>query len=470
MNSEHPPGSPGAEELDNAVRELHARLHFYMKHGPTRRTALDQVALLGNAASRAIAQEAELRTLRARVGELESETARLLDENEQQHSTLCDETKRAESAEARVKELETKARERDQALSDYERALAHGSYAERSKATAFLWDKFARGHLHFWEYLDEEARYGVLALRDALERSAAARITDLESQPAAATQAARNLVARIDGDGGQKQDGESVRESCDRADGVVVRLQARVKELEAAADRNANVIYADESVERYRKRIADLESQLAVATQAARNLVARIDGDGGQKQDGESVRESCDRADGVVVRLQARVKELEAELSAYDVSEDELAAARDITRDYDEVRYRLVHLAGREEPGGDPIREFVTEIESRVELLESQLAAAREEQGLARSMRILFAWAEKHEEASIPMPVFHAYLSRVDGGAIKQWKTPIVTDHGVYVGAYVSPIEAVKAVADALAKQDPALLRAILDVEKGGGG
>lgn len=49
---------------------------------------------------------AELRTLRARVGELESENARLLDENEQQHSSLCDETNRAESAEARVKELE----------------------------------------------------------------------------------------------------------------------------------------------------------------------------------------------------------------------------------------------------------------------------------------------------------------------------------------------------------------------------
>jgi hypothetical protein len=41
--------------------------------------------------------------------------------------------------------------------------------------------------------------------------------------------------------------------------------EARVKELEAAADRNANVIYADESVERYQKRITDLESQLAAA-------------------------------------------------------------------------------------------------------------------------------------------------------------------------------------------------------------
>jgi hypothetical protein len=51
--------------------------------------------------------------------------------------------------------------------------------------------------------------------------------------------------------------------------------EARVKELEAAADRNANVIYADESVERYRKRIADLESQLAAAREE-NGLEARV--------------------------------------------------------------------------------------------------------------------------------------------------------------------------------------------------
>lgn len=82
-------------------------------------------------------------------------------------------------------------------------------------------------------------------------------------------------------------------------------LRARVGALEAEVETRMRLKIRDD-------RITSLESQLAAATQAARNLVARIDGDGGQKQEGETVRESCDRADGVVVGLHARVKELEA--------------------------------------------------------------------------------------------------------------------------------------------------------------
>lgn len=87
MSNEHQPGSQGVD-LDELERRLELDLGSW-----------------GNSKNYA-AVFAELRTLRARVGELESENERLLDENEQQHSTLCDETKLAESAEARVKELE----------------------------------------------------------------------------------------------------------------------------------------------------------------------------------------------------------------------------------------------------------------------------------------------------------------------------------------------------------------------------
>lgn len=81
------------------------------------------------------------------------------------------------------------------------------------------------------------------------------------------------------------------------------------------------------------------------------------------------------------------------------------------------------------------------------------------------AMRVLWKWAEKHEEATIPTPVFHRYMSKVDGARLPSWKAPVVfadadgVFRGIGIQVFGSPEEATIAIAEALAKQDPALGR-----------
>lgn len=77
--------------------------------------------------------------------------------------------------------------------------------------------------------------------------------------------------------------------------------------------------------------------------------------------------------------------------------------------------------------------------------------------------RVLFSWAKKHEEATPPMPVFHRYMSKVDGDRLPSRRVPIpFADHdgvfrGIGIQAFATPEAAVLALAEALAQQDPAL-------------
>lgn len=182
MTTEHQPGSP----VDIAEFEAHG--------GSWSRNRLLDTAVLA---------VVELRTLRARVAELESENARLLDENEQQHSTLCDETKRAESAEARVKELED----------------------------------------------DLVTERGALSYQRSQRVSLESSITDLESQLESARSSEgmlRALIALLDRDGGQKQAGESLVESCARASHTLVAERHATfiehEEIAAAREERSQVL------------------------------------------------------------------------------------------------------------------------------------------------------------------------------------------------------------------------------------
>lgn len=87
------------------------------------------------------------------------------------------------------------------------------------------------------------------------------------------------------------------------------------------------------------------------------------------------------------------------------------------------------------------------------------------------AMRTLFAWAEKHEEATMPVPVFHRYMSKVDGGYCKQWRVAlpfIGRGNGSLIGlaAFATAEEAIIATAEALVKDDKLLaLRAGVKAE-----
>lgn len=90
-------------------------------------------------------------------------------------------------------------------------------------------------------------------------------------------------------------------------------------------------------------------------------------------------------------------------------------------------------------------------------------AKERQETRLLWAMRVLWAWAERHEEAAMPMPVFHRYLSKVDGARVPEWKAPVpfADPDGVFRGikivGFSSPEEATIALAEALFKQETSL-------------
>lgn len=209
----------------------------------------------------------ELHTLRARVGELEvclnglhlfagrgdgHETADKVTDCIagviiQLRADLEKTEARAESAEARVKELEAWVRDLES---------------------------------------DARADAEMLHKRDD-------RIADLESQLESARSSEgmlRALIALLDRDGGQKQAGESLVESCARASHTLV------------AERHATFIEHEE--------IAAAREDLGASELFARALIAKIDRDGGKAQLGESLQYSCHRAIGVVAEAFAELDRL----------------------------------------------------------------------------------------------------------------------------------------------------------------
>jgi hypothetical protein len=226
MTTEHQPGS----QVDIAEFEAHG--------GSWSRNRLLDTAVLA---------VTELRTLRARVGELKS---------------------RAESAEARVKELE--------AIACAATVLADAGPGRTSGPMwtllwTFLNDRVRRSlvpamqrqGLPFTEHGGEWRSEPAPSLPSNLSNLAAdtlrARAESAEARVREIERAFRNLVARIDGDGGQAQEGESVEESCERADAKVVALQARVRELENEDDEALSALVRADA------RITALESELSEA-------------------------------------------------------------------------------------------------------------------------------------------------------------------------------------------------------------
>lgn len=273
-----------------------------------------------------------------------------------------------------------------------------------------------------------------LAWRDQVIEQLRARVGELES---ASTECAGKCGGRATGGGmcGECLDGARLinKLALDRSKARAESAEARVKELEASA-RLVGTHWTSNGEAGDGQLCCDgceatVDEEATHTVADCRRVWEEANGAGWS---------AAGLADDRAESAEARVKELEAELSAYDVSEDELAAARDITRDYDEVRYRLVHLAGREEPGGDPIREFVTEIESRVELLESQLEAVRE---LAENIRAFVAKSERRT-----------------GLLLEAWKAETDLDQcSIYNGRHAELMESLTE------------LRAILEVEAKGG-
>jgi chromosome segregation ATPase len=103
-----------------------------------------------------------------------------------------------------------------------------------------------------WHAFKLEERTDELITMRTRAESAEARAQEFE-------RAFRNLVARIDGDGGQCQEGGTVAGSLERADTKVVTLQARVKELEESLYRQVCRAEVAEN------RITSLESELSEA-------------------------------------------------------------------------------------------------------------------------------------------------------------------------------------------------------------
>ncbi len=134
------------------------------------------------------------------------------------------------------------------------------------------------------------------------------RLDDVRCSEVKTELAFRDFVARLDGDGGHAQAGETISEMAARADAVLGQRAARLAELEAALDeafglQSAALAAADEAA-----RFAALAYQERDDAQLAlRNLVARLDGDGGHAQAGETISETRERADAALVALKAEL-------------------------------------------------------------------------------------------------------------------------------------------------------------------
>ena len=88
--------------------------------------------------------------------------------------------------------------------------------------------------------------------------------------------------------------------------------------------------------------------------------------------------------------------------------------------------------------------------------LRAALAARGE---AAWAISVLDAYAEKHEEVAPPAPVFHRYMSKVDGSPVKQWRVPISTNKSILMQAFSTANGARLAVAQNLVERDPSLHR-----------
>jgi hypothetical protein len=74
------------------------------------------------------------------------------------------------------------------------------------------------------------------------------------------------------------------------------------------------------------------------------------------------------------------------------------------------------------------------------------------------AVRVTWAWAMKHEEAAIPEPTFHRYMSKVSGDMLPQWRIAIPDESGaIRVTAFDNPKSALVALAKAMVAQDPKL-------------
>jgi hypothetical protein len=73
-------------------------------------------------------------------------------------------------------------------------------------------------------------------------------------------------------------------------------------------------------------------------------------------------------------------------------------------------------------------------------------------------MRVLWAWARKHEEATVPMAVYHRYLSKVDGGECQQWRIAMPYGSGIRIEAFSTPEAATIVLAQCLVAQDAELV------------
>jgi hypothetical protein len=222
MTTEHQPGSPVTAEQ---AHESHQRLVDHFFGNPAERPRVSIPARLDRdddlVVSRYIDQaEAELRTLRARVESYAMDLAALEGTNAAnegalriQLERLHGERFRAESAEARIAELEK--------LFD---DAGQGEY----NVLALI------DHYQSEAMAESEARRAALARVGELECAEA----DLEAQLAAAREDlgaselfARALIAKIDRDGGKAQLGESLQYSCHRAIGVVAEAFAELDRL-----------------------------------------------------------------------------------------------------------------------------------------------------------------------------------------------------------------------------------------------
>jgi hypothetical protein len=76
------------------------------------------------------------------------------------------------------------------------------------------------------------------------------------------------------------------------------------------------------------------------------------------------------------------------------------------------------------------------------------------EQKLIRAVRILLNWARKHDGITPPFPVFHPYMSRVDGADCPRWRAPKFSSTSVTVEPFADGEVALIEIAEGLVKED----------------
>lgn len=79
------------------------------------------------------------------------------------------------------------------------------------------------------------------------------------------------------------------------------------------------------------------------------------------------------------------------------------------------------------------------------------------ERKLIRALRILLNWGKKNDGITPPFPVYHSYMSKIDGDRLPRWRTPEVTSSTVFLQAHADGELAIIESAEALVKDDPGL-------------